>query len=454
LPNHTWVEDEDGIESIVSGCDFLVDRYRFKFPQAIEHDPSAGDWTRLRRYASWMRGLNLGPDGDIRASTFSRLSSNSPGGMLCPKLEWLHWDVRGTPNALTSFRLFLSPHLNRVNFNDTAIHDIPRAQLACIVQIISSLPTSLEDLTITCGREEDETLKDAISTFVCRCGPSLRRSYSKIPLSEVAIHHIMQLPNLRSWIAVQGPPQNFQLSVFPSLEVLYFLKQATLPWLHLLASHEANIPQNYSTPVTSHAKIGETLRHLNCLGGTTLNSTFVSLILKFRNLVRLHVTTFCGGDGSCNFHLTDDIVENLAAALPYLEGLQLGQPCSSNACNTTVASLLSISTHCLGLTLLETHFNTLTIVGDMQRLLDGGSWRDKGKCGLRKLVVGFLPVEVGKEDTETVVEGFKVIFPCLDGITNYGGHHGGHWDKLVERIEMWNWQRCHQESWDESGRRR
>ena len=110
LPNHTWVQDEHGVESVVSGCDFLrIVSIRCKFPQVIEHDPSAEDWTRLQRYASWMRGLYLRHHENFTDSTLHRLSSNSTGGVLLPKLEWLHWDVHETSTALNSFRLFLSP---------------------------------------------------------------------------------------------------------------------------------------------------------------------------------------------------------------------------------------------------------------------------------------------------------------------------------------------------------
>jgi hypothetical protein len=141
--------------------------------------------------------------------------------------------------------------------------------------------------------------------------------------------------------------------------------------------------------------------------------------LAFRDLVTLCVHTNCSDRGSCIFRLTDGHAKNLAVALPRLKTLQLGQACRFNSSRTTVASLMSISVRCLDLTVLETHFNTLTIVGDMQRLLDGGSGRDKAKCKVQKLFVGRLPFEVRREDIETVAMGFKVIFPCLMDIAGY-----------------------------------
>ena len=81
----------------------------------------------------------------------------------------------------------------------------------------------------------------------------------------------------------------------------------------------------------------------------------------------------------------------------HLESLRLRVPCSLNSCNTAAASLLSISTHCPGLTALETHFNTITIVADMRHLLDRGSGLDGGKCKVENLMVARLSHEMDQE---------------------------------------------------------
>ncbi|KAF9643754.1 hypothetical protein BDM02DRAFT_3122990 [Thelephora ganbajun] len=397
LPNHTLVQDEDGVETIV-----------------IEHDPSAEDWARLQRYASWMRKIHLGLDGEIPRRPLFLLSRNCPGGVLFPKLEWLLWEIDETYIALTFFRLFLSPHLKTVTFySHYNALDIPQDRLDILVQIILSFPASLEDLTLTCGQGDEEPLKDAITSFICRGGASLRRFSSRIPLSEVAVHHLMQLPNLHSWVIVQEPPRTVPTSIFPSLKDLRIDKPVALPWLHLLASHGKGILRNGSASAISHTNVRETLTSIVCPCSVTINSTLLSSVISFRNLVVLSMITCCSDAGSCNFHLTDDDMENLAVTLPRLVTLRFGLACRFNSCNTTVASLLMISVHCLDLVTLETHFNTRTIVGDIQRLLDGGSGRDKAKCKLWNLAVGYLPFEVYGEDIETVATGFKFIFPCL-----------------------------------------
>lgn len=381
-----------------------------------------------------MRGLHLGPGGNITSDTLFRLSSNSPGGVLFPKLESLLWNIQKTSTALTIFRLFLSPHLRYVVFCALpSLPAVPRDQLATLAQVISFLPTSLEDLIIVCGQEEGP-LSDAVSSFICRCGPSLRGLCVHAPLSEAAIHHLMGLPNLRYWATVQGPPPIVPASIFPSLRDLRLEKPTALPWLHLLASHAEGVHRDVSTSVTSHSNTRETLKFLTCPWGITIDPTSLSSIVKFRNLVELQMHTHCSDVGSCVFHLTDRNMEDLTAMLPRLKTLLLGPPCLFNSCKTTVVSLMSTSIQCPDLTVLGTHFNTLTIVSDMRRLLDDGAGRDKVKCKLPSLSVGGLLLGVRGEDIGTVALGFKAIFPYLtDFLTDPGADKDG-WCKLKSKL--------------------
>ena len=123
-------------------------------------------------------------------------------------------------------------------------------------------------------------------------------------------------------------------------------------------------------------------------------------------------------------------MEDFVATLPRLENLELGQPCHSDSRSATVASLLWISTRCLDLVALETHFNTVAIANDIQRLVNRGTGCDKARCELRSLTVGLLPLEVREEDIETVAMGLKVTFPCLMNISC----HDGRWCEVNSRL--------------------
>ena len=163
LPQRIWVEDEDYI--IANGRDL--------FSQAFEHDPSAKDWNRLHRYTSRMCRLHLDCSNIRPSVTLFRLSSNSPGGLLFPKLESLYCNILEEESALPFFHLFLSPNLQRVTLSAYPnLSDIPNHRLEVLAQMISHLPTSPKDLTFMCG--QGKCLNDAVSPFVCRCGSSLR----------------------------------------------------------------------------------------------------------------------------------------------------------------------------------------------------------------------------------------------------------------------------------------
>ena len=380
--------------------------------------------------------LHLTSGGNIASDTLLRLTLNSPGGVLFPKLEWLHWDFGVKYIALTFFRLFLSPNLRRVTlYTDSSQYDIPWGQLAALVQVISFLPTSLQDLSIMFGSGDRGTVNNAVSSFFCRCGPSLRSFGTSITFSEAAVHHLMQLPGLRYWTAAQGPTSTIPTSIFPSLEHLHLYEPAALPWLHLLASHEWGVPRNGFTSATSHPNIREMLKSLNCCQRIAVNSASLSSIGKFRNLVELRMHTDCSFRDGCTFYLIDHDMEILAVALPRLKALRLGPPCHSSSCNTTVASLMSISVHCLDLTVLEAHFDTSKIASVMQCLLHVGSGRGKARCKLRSLLAGHVPLPY-KADIEVIAMGFKAIFPYLTEIEGF--HY--FWHKLNQKLgDYWEY---------------
>ena len=369
-----------------------------------------------------MRELYLRSEEGATADTLQRLSNNSPHGILCPRLEQLRWNTCETDSALLFVRLFLSPRLKKV-----ALYSYPMSTHSglptAVTQVISLLPTSLEDVSIECSHEGDEALADAISSFVCRCRPSLRSFGAWLPLSEVATQHVVQLPNLCSWTVAHGPPRTVPAPILLSLEQVHFKKLGALPWLPLLASHQKGTIRNSFASATSHTGTREGLKSITCPTNTIVDPTFLSSIVAFRNLATLRVQTHCSWSGGCTFHLTDDDMENLATVLPRLEILDLGAPCRYDSCNNTVASLLSTSVHCLDLRVLQTHFNTTTIVSDMQRLLDRGTESDTPKCKLSKLTVGSLLLKVHGEDIETVAMGFKVIFPYLKDVGYIGDWH-------------------------------
>ena len=367
-----------------------------------------------------MPGLHLNEEPPS-ADTLLRLSRGSPDGLLFPKLEWLHWDLEEAGAALPFFCLFLSPHLRRITlYTGLPIYHPPSGRMAALTQFLSALPTSLESLDVGFGQEDADPVKDALSSFICRCGPFLRSLGTFVPLSDAATLHLMQLPNLSRWETDQGPPQVTLTPILQSLEHFDLNGEAALPWLRFLASGEDCAPTR------------ERLKFLDLPNGTVIDSTFLSPVVTLRNLVKLRVNNVAckAAAGGCSFRLTDGDIEDLAAALPHLKSLRLGEPCDLNTCKTTVASLMSISVHCPDLLLLETHFNVQTIVGDIQGLLDRGLGHNKTQCRLQSILVGVIPLELDSTGLRTVTMGFSAIFPHVAHLVGYNGH----WPEL--RLQM------------------
>ena len=170
---------------------------------------------------------------------------------------------------LTLLSPFPLPHLKVVSFYTGSyvpdiIFDISWGQLAALVQIISFLPISLENLSVMCGAEKEGPLKDVVSSLIRRCGSSLRSFETCVPLSEAAIRHLMRLPDLHTWYTAQGPSRTVPTSIFPSLEQLHLSDYTEIPWLHLLASRGKGVPRDGSASATSHSNIRETLKSLDC----------------------------------------------------------------------------------------------------------------------------------------------------------------------------------------------
>lgn len=138
--------------------------------------------------------------------------------------------------------------------------------------------------------------------------------------------------------------------------------------------------------------------------------------------------------GQCTFRLNNDDVTKLAMALPQLESLLLGYPCSQNTCATTVACLLPISVYCVKLRELEIHFNTTNIVDDLESI-SKDPWlqdlRSLPRCTL-SCHVGHTSQILDEPGLETVVNGTVDIFPSLREFYGFGEAWLQVYDRIME----------------------
>jgi len=191
-------------------------------------------------------------------------------------------------------------------------------------------------------------------------------------------------------------------------------------WLSFLEAAQKNGSAD-GDPRTLENGMRATLTNLRCLGGTTVDPDFISSLCIFQKLTHVFVDGSVSMEGGCTFLLTDDDVTRLANALPDMKSLRLGSPCSANRCHTTPFSLLTPSTRCLELKILEVHFNTTNIGHVLDWLFKEPRYETTcslPRCPLHYLTVADTPIptrEVG--NVPTYLSG---IFHRLEG---FRGRH-------------------------------
>lgn len=367
-----------------------------------------------------------------------KLRLNSPVGGWFPALQELDWCI--TSSNLPYANLFFSPHLKRIYLSAVQRSELLRNDRPAITSAISALPASALQL-LSVDNDDQEAIwlhfGDSFSSVALHCGSSLKEFTCLAPMSEAAVNHLVQLPNLCTW-HVKGPPPSYSTShlslIFPPLTKLTLGGDAVCGWLSLFGCLEHHVPSTQG--LTPLSKLKESLESLNIehFPDPIIDASFAAQIQIFQNLVCLSVGASCQKKSSqCAFKLDDDNVTKLAIALSQLEDLHLGDPCFNNTCTTTVTCLLSISIHCVKLQTLGIHFNTTSIVDDLKSISKDPKFQELSllpRCAASTLYVYQMPLALNGPDLEIVVNGMINIFPSLE----YCEGCDWIWGKLSERI--------------------
>ena len=384
-----------------------------------------------------MRRLHLREKDDhwMKWNVFDHLLTGSTSGLVCPALNSLICHLTRTNKPFIPH--FLSPHLTCLTIHGPPFYyNIPTHLLPDPIPILQALqPSCLEEVIISLGLNGVDHLEDEISSMIQRCGRSLK--VLSVPLGEAAIHHITGLENLRVWKNVcSPPPSTLPLSAtFPPLQTLTLKKKAH-GWMPWLAQRERSISEAHGGPV-ERAGPKATLTRLEFHGWIPVDATFVSPFSLFPNLTFLSVEPNCAETDGCGFFLANQDMFQLSAALPRLEVLDFGSPCSLSTCRTTVSSLLALSVHCKGLHQLRIHVNTTNLPSDIRSLSEDPYFHDLGSPPTRCRLVAFgagnlpFPHPISDKDITTIAAGLIDIFPSLIDVHSYIGMS---WTVLRSRV--------------------
>ena len=369
-----------------------------------------------------MRRLILKWDCEIPEKVFHLLSLGATEGVLCPGLRRLRWEAYS--HILPFYRLIISPTLTSLSLTYTSFFlESLEKELSIVQPVMMGLDTSSLQrlhLQLSIPKEASRQTESVVSSAVLRCGPALVNLAVFSPISDAAMQHIMQLPNLITWYAMNRPPMTLNLplsNAFPRLDDLELVEEVSLEWLTLFTTtaHHASLEQNPHSPL--NCGLVQRLDRLVTYPRVPVDAVFMAPILLFRGLVTLGLTSACYAPvPGCGFLLTDNDITEIATALPRLEEAVLGIVCSANSCQTTAAPLVSFSTRCRQLQHLEIHFKMKNLRHDLEsvsadpRLDNLLSLQPRG---VSHLSLSNAPYTINEDDVVAVLKRFRRIFPSL-----------------------------------------
>ena len=390
--------------------------------QGLVRPLTPGELNRLSRYASWIRRLVV-YEWDLSEEITQLFVPVAPGSapILPLRLRELDWSFH--ESNLSFFPKFLSPSLTKIvvttNSGGSWDKQAHSRMMSTMRLAILMFPSSLQCLHLRSGYGPRTHFTKEISAFILRCGKPLQEFKTNLVLSTQAIVHLMNLPNLHTWVTEQGPPQVTDLinhgvpdgstSIFPSLETLELKGGSSFEWLSLFeASKKHTPPWNVA---------GDRLSVFTYSNyAVSIDSDLLARLPPFPYLTYVSLEIICSSR-PCASKFTDKDVESLAIALPNLQTLKLGKfPCNDGTCPTTVRSLLSLSIHCRELRTLCIHFLTQNLGADMLNLLNYAYSQDlhlKPKCTLEMLATGEMSFQFADHELVLISIGMLMIFPQL-----------------------------------------
>lgn len=438
-------------------CPMRADSWPFVASQNFRRHPLPSEWERVDRYAEWMRNLNIYEDStgpNLSPQAWRELRTIRPAHLL-PNLQSLEW--YSDTDAFEYIDLFWSPQLTSLKVR--IISNIPNVD-----HILASLPVkTLEELRIL-DLSGNRAVQGVISSLVLRTTTTLRSIEVSSDLSDTAIRHVTQLPNLND-ASVRFVDLHLSAAspdgTFPSLRTLETRVDNEGRWKYLLGDTMELESLVLHSLTALHWQ--EAVNVFGFLINKGLHRTIhrfsfaasepcdlipfmLTPLHNFGHLTRLSVTSPCD-PGQCKSQLTDGSLTQLAEALPQLVELFLGDvPCRSPARGITLAGLHPLSTHCVNLETLQIHFDALDtpmdVPEDVLSKLPDQLPPNSNYCHLFRLVVGGLPVSASAKSPAIVAYLLHQMFPRLSKILRTV--EDSPWKEVQEYIDVFQKYRLKQ----------
>jgi len=384
-------------------------------------------------------GLPNVPSSEI-CSVLQLCAINEP---LLPNLRDLYlWSLPG--EFISCIPLLLSPRTTSISITFIE-NDVPTATFALVVTALPTLCPDLEALGLYC-LPNHPIIVAAVSEMLLAANQStLKLIRVDCPLTVETGEVIYKLPGLSDLMVVIERDTLLPPMVLPNLTNI--VVGGGYDGEHLRKFHGATFGKLKSVTFASVSeRLGGFLEAFEVVAlATSAQNTLLEFclytpnswrpnypsLLPFTHLTILVIESSCH-DG-CSSSTDDEVITNLARAMPKLVTLRLGDtPCQPTG--VTVKGFVALSHHCLDLSTLRVHFQAASLsappeVGRMAFNSAPTNFQRKD-CALKELDVG--GIRVPDESVLAVALTLVRIFPRIGRIE----HVDRNWGKVMNAARL------------------
>jgi hypothetical protein len=366
---------------------------------------------------------------------------------LFPNLESLElWDTIG--EFIPFIPSILSPRTTSISITFTE-YDTPK--VVFIAPMLTTFPTLCPNLQkiCLCSLPRDPMITVAASKLLLTTNRgTLRQFRVDSPLTEEAREVVYKLPSLCGLEVVVERSTSLPTMELPNLTEIEVEYNHNCDWLEGFRGATLGKLDSVSFRAKSEsAQISDFLEAFESIGLAT--STTLSIfkfhtpypwrpnyrsLLSFKQLRDLEIWFSC--EDGCSSTIDDDILTDIARAMPKLETLRLGyEPCGTPT-GVTANGLAVLARHCLNLLHLCIHFrvNSLSTLPAIYGPPRAGSTAPRRDCALTDLDVGQIPI--AEESTMVVALTLVRIFPHIRWIGSWIGSFDQNWVKVLDAIRL------------------
>ena len=387
---------------------------------------------------------DLGQHGtldDLSPEVLSALQLHTINEPLFPNLQTIElWHV--TEKFIPFLPMFLSPTTTDIEII-FGRSDLPES---IVVPVIATLTTQCPNLQDICLHPlpRDPMIAGAVSKMLLASDwNSLQYFCVQSPLTEEAREVVCKLPNLHVlWVIIEGPT-SFPTMILPNLTGIDIEYDHDCGWLEGFRGATLGKLASINFRPTS-TLVGGFLEAFERVALTTSIPATLSAfefhtslswrpnyhsLLLFTQLKDLDIGFSC--EHGCSSTIDDEIITDIARAMPGLETLRLGgSPCETST-GVTTKGLATLAHCCPRLSRLCIHFQVVSLDPPVipRTIYDGRPTVPREACALIEFDVGEIPVP--EESTLMVALTLLRIFPHIEYI-KYSG--GGAWGKVSTAI--------------------